>query len=88
MVKTTKRLVPQKQSGVKLIMKDKTYVADDIKNSSATKKDRIVQLIDEGNQLTLLATLIEQIAEKIDLDTPEYTEAKVLFGGIKNILGG
>ncbi len=85
MIKVTKVQVPQK-SGATLTMKKKEYIQDTIKNKSAQKKDKIVQIIDEGDQLTLLAILIEQIGEKVGLDTPEFTQAKQVFSQIKGIL--
>ncbi len=62
------------------------YVPDVITNKSALKKDAIIKLIDEGDQLTLLAKVLMQVADKIELDTPEYTEAKTKFNEILKIL--
>ena len=63
------------------------YVPDDIVGKSAIKKDTIVNgILSEGNQLTLLGTLVEQIGDKIGLDTPEFAYAKAEFAKIKAVL--
>lgn len=62
------------------------YSEDEIKWKSAAKKQDIVDIITEGSQLTLLATIVEQIADKIELDTPEYIQAKEVFAWIRSIL--
>ena len=81
MIKETKIIHSKKRQS-----KGTKYVPDVITGNSALKKEAIVQTIDEGNQLTLLATILMQVAEKVGLDTPEYTEAKQKFGSILNIL--
>ena len=62
------------------------YVPDAIVEKSAIKKEAIVTMITEGSQLTLLGTLVEQIGDKVGLDTPEFTQAKAIFNGIRNEL--
>jgi len=80
MVKTTK------QTQGMLVKKHHLYEQDRIEDISAVKKDEIVRLISEGSQLTLLGILIQQIGDKIELDTPEFTQAKEIFAKIQGIL--
>ena len=65
---------------------EKTYIPEAIVASDAVKKNEIVDYISEGSQLTLLAVIVGQLAEKAELDTPEYDYAKVVFANIRNIL--
>jgi len=62
------------------------YIKDETSGTSAKKKQEIVDLISEGNQITMLAIIVEQIGDKIELDTPEFIQMKELFAGIKDIL--
>ncbi len=71
-----------------LIKKFKEYNPDPIVGSSAEKKETIVtQIMDEGDQLTLLATIVKQIGEKVGLDTPEFTYAKEIYANVTSVLG-
>ncbi len=70
-----------------LVKKQHTYVEEPTTGVRAIKKHRIVdELIGTGAQLTLMATVLEQLAEKAELDTPEYDQAKVVFAKIRGIL--
>jgi hypothetical protein len=63
------------------------YKPNKVLGKKAKQKDEICNMISEGSQLTLLATIIEQIGEKVGLDTPEYTdEFKPKLERIKEIL--
>jgi hypothetical protein len=62
------------------------YVKDEVKGKSAQKKQEIIDMISEGNQLTMLAVILEQIGDKVELDTPEFTQMKELFANIKTVL--
>ncbi|NOQ31521.1 MAG: hypothetical protein GQ570_10390 [Helicobacteraceae bacterium] len=53
---------------------------------TAKKKMAILSLISDGSQMTLFATLLEQIGEKIGLDTPEFLEGKAKFAQVREIL--
>ena len=63
-----------------------TYKEDSIVGAKALKKQEIIDVVSLGSQLTLLANILFQVAEQVSLDTPEYTEAKIIYGKINNIL--
>ena len=72
-----------------LVMKESVYESDKIKDKSAKRKEAICSLITEGSQLTLLATIIEQMGDKIGLDTPEFKDQfKPTLDKIRSILNG
>lgn len=73
------------QDGLR-IRKEVKYVPDEIKDKTAKKKQEVLDLISTGSQLNMLALLIEQIGDAINLDTPEFQEAKATFAEIKRIL--
>ena len=63
------------------------YEPDAIVGNSAIKKDTIVNgILSEGAQLTLLGILVQQLGEKVGLDTPEFTYAKQEFAKIQAVL--
>ena len=63
------------------------YEPDAIVGTSAIKKNNIVtEILSEGKQLTLLGTLVEQIGDKLGLDTPEFIYAKQEFNKIREEL--
>lgn len=62
------------------------YIADELQYSAATKKDNITKLKGIGSQLTLLATVVDQIGEQIGLDSAEFTELQDLLAKIKSEL--
>ena len=64
------------------------YVADPILDISAEKKQAILDVISEGQQLTLLGLLVEQIGDEIGLMTPEFIQAKGIYSQIRAILNG
>lgn len=68
------------------VQKKKTFIKDEVTNKTAVKKQEILDILSEGSQLTLLGTLVEQIGDSINLDTPEFTEAKALFAKIREVL--
>ena len=70
-----------------LYSKKTVYAEDEILNTSAQKKQAIVDMMDEGSQLTMLAIVVEQIGDAIALNTPEFTAAKAQLAEIKNVLG-
>lgn len=47
----------------------------------------VSKIIPFEKQLLTFATLIDQICDKIELDTPEYHQAKNQWNKIKTILG-
>ena len=72
----------------RLATKSRKYIPNTITDQSALRKDKIVgSIISEGAQLSLLGTLVEQIGDKVGLDTPEFTYAKDIFEQIKAALG-
>jgi hypothetical protein len=69
------------------VHKEIEYNPNKVLNKKAKQKDAICNMISEGSQLTLLATIIEQIGEKVGLDTPEYNEEfKPILEDIRLIL--
>lgn len=81
MINTEKR-----DKGKGLFGKTKVYTPDRIQNISAEKKQKILNIISEGSQLTLLGLLIEQLGDGLGLDTPEFLQAKEVFASIRGIL--
>jgi len=69
-----------------IVKKEVKFIKEDLTQETAIKKQKILDIISEGSQLTLLGLLIEQIGEKIELDTPEYTYAKEVFVKIQEVL--
>lgn len=69
-----------------LFSNKKIYVPDAVVDTKAVKKNTICTMIDEGSQLTMLAVLVEQLGDMVGLDTPEFTQAKQVFAGIKSVL--
>jgi len=66
----------------------KIYSPDIVQDASAVKKETIVtEILDEADQLNLLAVLVEQIGDSIGLATPEFIQAKVEFDKIRKVLG-
>lgn len=59
------------------------YTDDGATYSRAIKKENITKFKGIGSQLTLVATVIEQIGEQIGLDTSEFVELKEMLAKIK-----
>jgi hypothetical protein len=56
---------------------------------SIEKKAKIFdEIVGQGTQLSILATVVEQLADKAGLDTPEYFQAKSIWAKIKAELEG
>lgn len=70
----------------KLIKNKFKYTKDVLTADTAKKKQKIIDVLSEGSQLTLLATIIDQLAQQAGLDTPELALAREKFQEIKNIL--
>ncbi len=63
------------------------YLPDPIYDDSSNKKEKIVKILDEGNQLTLLGTVLEQVGDSLGIDTPEFIELKSIYSSIRTELG-
>jgi mevalonate kinase len=63
------------------------YFTDPIYDDSSKKKENIVKILDEGNQLTLLGTVVEQIGDSLGINTPEFIKLKSIYSSIRNELG-
>ena len=81
----TKHKVIQ-NNGMSLHSKETVYVPKTYKDTEALKKDTIVTILSESDQMNLLALVVEQIGDAIGLDTPEFTYAKQEFAKIKAVL--
>jgi len=70
-----------------VISSKKTYIPEPIVGKSALKKNEIVTgILSEGSQLSLLATLVEQLGIQVGLSTPEFIYAQTEFAKIKAVL--
>ena len=66
---------------------DTVYTPKEILNKSAEKKNIIVEdILDEEDQLNLLAALIEEYLESVNYNTPLFLYAKGEFAKIKAVL--
>ena len=66
--------------------KEYNYTPDIVKGIPAEKKQQIVDIMTEGTQLTLMATILDQLIDLTGLDTPEAAAGKETFAAIKTIL--
>lgn len=70
-----------------MVIEEKTkYIDGEITDKTAHKKQQIIDVISLGSQLTLLGVLIQQLGDKVGLNTPEFTLAKQKFSEIQAIL--
>jgi len=70
-----------------MVVEEKTkFVDNELTDKTAVKKQYILNIISLGSQLTLLATIVEQLGTKAGLKTPEFTIAKQKFAEIKTVL--
>lgn len=72
-----------------LIKKVDVYTPDEKLNSSALKKEEIVStILDEEDQLNLLATLVEEYLLSVGYTSPVFTYAQGEFAKIRAVLNG
>lgn len=83
----TEKVVRQ-SNGLSIHTNKTVYVPRVYTDVAANKKEAIINILSESDQLNMLATVLEQIGDAIGLDTPEFTAAKSYYASIKDVLNG